>query len=294
MIKITHWHNFVIPFIYVYRDFFKMRRFNMIYDLLLLEKNIWNLPLLITLLCFLVVYISYSIRKSIDMKKISLFCFGLALVYITIGSPLAMISRLSFSLHMIQMSVLYFIIPPMLISSIPPFYIKHPHLKSRIQKLHRYLLTPKMALACFSVLFLIYHFPLTITFMTQHPMLQSSLHVILFVLACRMWWPLASPSTYQHQYNLKKYSYLSGILIMPACLIFIVSALFNQTNNSFLSEFTAFLCLPATAEPLQLLPYPFQTNIDQMMAGIFMLGIHKMSLAVTVKRITKSTSLSHH
>src|SRR5690625_7212544 len=80
----------------------------------LLAGRVWNIPWFIGLICVSIIYI-ISIKRYTKVKvkhrQPLLFFFSLSLIYVTMGSPLAAISHFSFSLHMIQMSILFFIIP---------------------------------------------------------------------------------------------------------------------------------------------------------------------------------------
>src|SRR5699024_9441065 len=88
----------------------------------LLAGRVWNIAWFIGLICVALLYI-FSIRRYIMVKLqyvlSLLFFFCLSLIYITMGSPLTAISHFSFILHMIQMSILYFIIPPIFLLGIP-------------------------------------------------------------------------------------------------------------------------------------------------------------------------------
>ncbi|WP_369293410.1 cytochrome c oxidase assembly protein, partial [Alkalihalophilus pseudofirmus] len=48
-----------------------------------------------------------------------LFFSSLILFYLTTGSPFAALSHLTFSSHMVQMSILFFIFPPLFLLGIP-------------------------------------------------------------------------------------------------------------------------------------------------------------------------------
>lgn len=130
----------------------------MFYDVWLAGQSLWNIPLLAALICIAGLYLllyKYVMKVKIYHQQPLLFFCSLLLLYVTIGSPLASISHLSFSFHMIQMSILFFIIPPLLLLGIPK------QLWLQIRGL-RWLkgISPFAALCAFAVLFFIYHFRL--------------------------------------------------------------------------------------------------------------------------------------
>lgn len=83
---------------------------------------VWNIPFLVgcLLIGFLYVYLFVRFGDSDGSRKKPLFFFlALISLYAVTGSPLAAASHLAFSLHMLQMSLFYFIIPPLLLQGIP-------------------------------------------------------------------------------------------------------------------------------------------------------------------------------
>lgn len=249
----------------------------------------WNIPLLIGLICVALLY-AFLLKRFTSIKlyhKQPLLLFlSLFLFYLTIGSPLSVISHLSISSHMIQMSILYFMIPPLFLLGIPnPIFQKIKSIKI-VEILGKLFLRPIIALSAFAVLFLMYHFPAFLTYFSQHPFVHNGYLLLLLMLSFSMWWPIAAPDPEQRFYKAqkKRYTFLSGVLLMPACLMLIVFALFDSTNNSFLAQAMSGLCLPAHSVSLSgILPAPFNTKFDQVMAGIFMLGLHKFSLMLTFR-----------
>ena len=143
------------------------------YDVFVGQQLSWNVPLLLIIVVIAIIYAS-SIIFLTDVKVYHrqpiLFLLSLSLFYVIVGSPLATISHLSFSLHMIQMSILYFIVPPLLITGIPSTLWKRVWKISRADsKGNRLSLISKAALILFSVLFFMYHLPAVLTFLSNNP-----------------------------------------------------------------------------------------------------------------------------
>ena len=259
----------------------------MYYELLLQGQLIWNVPLLITLICLIGVYLFLLTRftnMKIYHKQPLLFILGIGLLYLVVGSPLSSITQLSFSLHMIQMSILYFIIPPIILLGIPDRMfcpLLHTPFMKRISK---FFFSPKTLLYIFAVLFLIYHLPFVLNILSQGEFLQNGYLLLLFMLAFGMWWPIASPNPNGRlsRTQMKRYAFLSGLILMPACMLFILTAFIDGGDNPFLSQITAHLCIPQSSS-FSVLPPPFNTKIDQLMSGVFMLGLHKIGLMMTFK-----------
>lgn len=258
-------------------------------DVLLLQESLaWDTRWLGYFICVAVIY-AFLLGRLTNIKfyhkQPLLFLLGLGLLYLTIGSPLTSISHLSFSLHMIQMSILYFIIPPLILFGIPARMLNQVFAMSKLKRLGL-LLSPKRSLHVFAVLFLIYHLPFVLNILSQYAYLQNGYLLLLFILSFGMWWPFAAPDVKQRfeRKRMKRYAFRSGLMLMPACMLFIITALIDSGNNPFLSQITAELCMPASQTgSFNLLPPPFNTKYDQLMAGIFMLGLHKVGLVLTFK-----------
>jgi len=246
----------------------------MFYAVWLEGQLVWNIPLLTGLIGLAVLYaclVKIYTNIKIHHKQPLLFFLCLGILYVTLGSPLSALSHLSFSFHMMQMSILYFIIPPLFLLGIPePF----PKIMKRINKL---FLPPLAALYTFAFLFLMYHLPVVLTFLSKNTFVHNGYLVVLLVMSFIMWRPIVKDQN-------KRYALLSGLLLMPACVLFILTAFIGGLNNPFLAQMTANLCIsPSQLSSLHILPPPFNTGLDQIMAGILMIVMHKFALFVTVR-----------
>lgn len=260
----------------------------MLYAILFENQLEWNLPLLIGIACIasiyfiLVKWFSKRDKRPVSLShKPLLFFIGLIVLYITLGSPWAMISHLSFSTHMIQMSILYFIIPPILILGIPTeFFQKKGRSRSRFQA------TSMSALFSFAFLFFLYHLPFMLAVLSQSSILHNGYLLLLFILSFSMWWPIAGPgfrsSIYNNERRKQRFAHLSGFVIMPACLLFIVNAIFGGIDNPFVGHAAVDLCSPSHIDSIDLLPSTFNSRLDQLLAGIVMLGLHKLGIFMTL------------
>ncbi|WP_099157849.1 cytochrome c oxidase assembly protein [Virgibacillus ndiopensis] len=251
----------------------------MSYELLLAGQLEWKIPFLTLLLIIALLYL-YLIKRftkiTFNHKQVLFFLSGLSLLSLTIGSPISAISHLTSSFHMIQMSIHYFIVPPLLLFGLPVQLYQQIWKVPLIKKLNKTLLPPKLALVIFSLLFFLYHLPLATNFLSTSSFYHNSYLFLLFIISFWMWWPFVNPKLCKA--HKKQYAYLSGLLIMPACLLFIFSALMNGMDNPFLTQLTSHLCTPSPSSPSSLLPFPFNTRLDQVIAGSLMMGIHKLSI----------------
>ena len=247
----------------------------------MLVSGEWNMSFLIGLMIIACLYGSLLSRFTaikLYHKQPIFFFTGLLLVYVTMGSPLSTISHLSFSFHMFFMSIHYFIIPPLLLLGIPYPFFQQMDKKPWIKKL---CFPSNIALYTFALLFFSYHLQITLNLFSQYPTIHTSYMVLMFYLSFIIWWPLLSP----HQYSKvgkKAYAFKSSLLIMPACFFFIFSGILGGIGSLPLhTELNATLCLPSNFSPSDLLPFPFNSRIDQSAAGILMIGMHKFGMVIT-------------
>lgn len=257
-------------------------------DVLLQGQSAWNIPFLGIIACIAASY-GFFVKRFTNVRlyhKQPLFFFScLALLCLTIGSPISVLNHFSFSLHMIQMSIHYFIVPPLILLGIPTDLYDQMRNRPWIKKIRKLPLSPKNALFIFALLFLMYHLPVVLNAFSQHAFIHNGYLILLFLLSLCMWWPIASPDPGQKYGGIpkKRFAFLSGIVLMPACILFILTALIDGMDNPFLSQLTAHLCTPSQSSSFKLLPSPFNTKFDQLTAGILMLGMHKFGIMLTFR-----------
>ncbi|WP_176541228.1 cytochrome c oxidase assembly protein [Bacillus sp. AFS076308] len=241
-------------------------------DVFLIEGQlVWNIPLMAGLFCMGVLYVAL-LRTHSELKvhptQPLLFFSSLFLLYLTIGSPLSTLNHLLFSLHMIQMSILFFVIPPLFLLGIPETHT--PIIKG-------ISLSPFAALVTFAIMFFFYHLQAVLTFLTLNPFIHNSYLFLLLLLSFMIWRPIVREQN-------KQYAFLSGILLLPACGQLILSGLFGSATNPLLSEMMASLCItPAGLNSLGIFPSAFNSRIDLIIAGILMMGMHKFALLLTAR-----------
>lgn len=237
----------------------------------------WNLPVLAWFLCILFMYAIFC-KNSTSFIYPTLFFIGLALLYLLIGSPYVSILELSFSLHMTQMGVLYFIIPPLLIAGIPPYMYRR--LFTRLEQ--KNFLIPTLVLYGFAFLLFIYHIPSVMNLLLPHQPILLMYKTFLFFLACGMWWPVVTttPKSRREKGQLTQYIFVCSLLITPSCIFFIVTAFIDGNSPAFFTQFSAHLCVP-TSHIHGLLPNFFQSKTDQWLAGVSMFTLHACGVYLT-------------
>ncbi len=199
-------------------------------------RALWS-PYYLT--CLVIVTISYfwfvakyrqKRSRSFVLSKRQVFYFLLAmfLLYIVKGSPIDLMSHIMFSAHMTQMAILYLVIPPLFIISIPDglwrVWIDGKGSWNVRQAIFSFFTKPLIALLLFNILFSLYHLPLVFDFIKSNIVLHAGYTTILFMTAMFMWFPLVNRLPERESLSgVKKIAYIfgSGILMTPACALII-------------------------------------------------------------------------
>jgi putative membrane protein len=166
----------------------------------------------------------FNISRSKPFYKALFFVIGLLCFYIGQGSPIAFYSHQLFSVHMLQMSILYFVVPPLILLGIPvPFLQKI--LKNRAI---RAFLVPNTLVAAFvfNLMLSMYHLPVIFNYVMNHMVWHEICHFILLATSFQMWWPILAPlQEYNRLVPLRRLGYIivTGLLLTPACMMIIGS-----------------------------------------------------------------------
>ena len=121
----------------------------------------WNLWMALVLVGLLLVYI-YQFKTEEDFfKKFAFFFSALGVLYVTLGSPLHVLGdHYLFSAHMLEQSLIYTLLPPLLLLGLPKQFVA-PIIQVGLRtKLLSFLKRPLIPLLLFNVLFSFYHIPL--------------------------------------------------------------------------------------------------------------------------------------
>lgn len=231
----------------------------------------WNIPLLLVLASLSLLYgLLFTILKA-TLPQLWFFLGSLSLLYLLMGSPLATLVHLTFTTHMGQMGLLFFVFPPLLLKGMPIGCLEYIEARKAAWSLTK---LPLAALILFSLLFLLYHLPVILPVLLNQPSLHTLYIVLLLFMALLMWIPLVFPPDCDVVPR-KKYARLSGFLLLPACGLFVVSGLMGWMDQA--QFLPANLCL--TPEGLNsLLPWKINPRADQVSGGLLMMGLHKLSV----------------
>lgn len=219
--------------------------------------TLWSPYFLIFLIAMTALYF-YLIRSAqkkwnhaqpLTTKEIVYFLLGIALVYITLGSPIDVLSHIMFSAHMSQMAILYLLAPIFFIWGIPDWAWDQAVIKGKLSKVFHVFTNPIIALILFNAIFSIYHIPTIFDAVKTNIWLHGIYTTVLFLLALFMWWPLVNTLQEERKLSgLKKFGYLlaASVLLTPACALIIFAdtpMYLTYKDPSYWAEAMK-LCLP--------------------------------------------------
>jgi putative membrane protein len=234
------------------------------FRLFLLPAN-WNDQLNLLFLITAIVYLLLTSQlktwfpypEPVSGKTKGLFLLALIIYYFAVGSPLDLVGHELFSMHMLQMSLLYFVLPPLLLLGIPA-YMWRPLIRLPVLRaIGRFFTRPVFTLFFFNGIISLYHVPIVFdTIMRNHPLHYISHAILLFAAFC-MWWPIACPvPEYDKVPSLYKLALIfgNGVLLTPAC------AMITFTNILLFKTYATMSPLIPVLSPLE----------DQQLGGVIM------------------------
>lgn len=165
--------------------------------------------------------------EPVEKGKIAYFISGVVLLLVAMGSPLNSVAHHSlFSAHMLQQSILFFIVPPLMLAGLPAWLIRPVLQRKSFGKMISFLTHPIIALVTFNGALSFYHFPVIFDTFMSGVWYGTVFHWLLIAFAFLMWWVIACPvPEWNRLSELKKIAYIisNGLLLYPACAVIIFS-----------------------------------------------------------------------
>lgn len=171
----------------------------------------------------------------VPMKKQITFLIALFLLYLAQAGPLSLLGHLMFTFHMVNMAISYFIVPPMLLYSVPGWFWKWAFGR-KFWRPFRFVTSPLISLFLFNLLFSFYHMPDIHDWIMVHTTFHAWFYFVLFVTAMMNWWHIHCPvPEWARLRPVLRMAYIfgNGLLLTPACamIIFAGTPLFAVYND---------------------------------------------------------------
>jgi len=232
----------------------------------------------------------YPMEKKVSGGQIALFISAAVLYYITNGGPSSLLGHIMFSFHMVNMSISYLIVPPMVLASVPSFVWKKVFSAPIWQKF-KFLMHPIVTLILFNMTFSIYHIPIIHDYVMTHYTVHDIYYVVMLIMAFMMWWHVITPvKEWAKLTHVKKMAYIfaNGVLLTPACalIIFTNAPLYAIYNDPEVWVQAMGYCIPGdTSFLLAQFEGPQFFNMftvieDQQTGGIIMKLVQEVTYGV--------------
>lgn len=239
-------------------------------------STLWNGGIMIFCLFAAIVYLFIlPASKNHPLWKTILFMVGLTAIFAAIGSPINIEGRMRLSTHILQLLLLLFIAPPLLVAGFKTevlgFAKKVPWLEKGLQILN----SPLLAVILFCLFFYGYHIPAVFNLARMDLYLNYFFMFGLFLSSVLLWVQIVKAGGKKKQH--RNYAVLTMLLLLPFSLLLFVSgegiyAVYSDVDF-FISAME--LCLPALdtlSEDFYIALLPFDPVYEQQLGGIMFLA----------------------
>ncbi|WP_010093827.1 cytochrome c oxidase assembly protein [Ornithinibacillus scapharcae] len=231
-------------------------------------SSLWNAGVFLFIAFTAVIYLFLLPQEKGHSftRKVS-FLFGLVLIFIAAGSPLNIFGRIQFSAHIIQVIILSFIAPPLLVIGMKyNLFKKLPLLEKSVLFMSR----PYIAISLFFLVLYAYHYP-PIFDQARVDLYGNYIYLFLLFGSAMLLWGTLIPIPGKKQ--LLYYHLFCVLGIIPLGIILMLSKDVLYHAYTDLDTFTQALqvCLPPgqqISEELVLLILPFQPIPEQHLGGV--------------------------
>lgn len=162
-------------------------------------------------------------EPAVSAPRRMLALSGFVLFYLAQGGPLELLGHLNFMFHMINMSLSYLIVPPLILLGTPAF-VWRKLFGAALWRRFRWAANPIFTLLLFNGLFSFYHVPVVHDYIMTHYTVHAVYYAVLLIAAFLMWWHVTSPvPEWNRLTDLRKMGYIfaNGLLLTPACALII-------------------------------------------------------------------------
>jgi cytochrome c oxidase assembly factor CtaG len=169
----------------------------------ILEMWSWEPSILLGIAIFLGLYLAavgplrkrFKASSPVRHTQVTWFILGTLVIFLALVSPLDELGdNYLFSAHMLQHSLLVFVVPPLLLAGTPAWLADALIRPRLIHPLARILTHPISAYLLFNLVFAIWHFPALYQAALDNQNVHIFEHLCFMVTAVLNWWPVLSHS----------------------------------------------------------------------------------------------------
>lgn len=247
-------------------------------------STMWNGGIFLFLIFGLIVYFFILPEEKFSLKKAILFVAGTIALFAALGSPLNVIGRIQFSTHIIQLILLLFVSPPLLILGFKNKILEKVPSIPFLDKTFHFLMRPVTATILFQALFYGYHIPVIFNFARMDLYLNYFFLLAVFIGAILLWIPIISSNILSKK---KKVIYIliNSLLLVPYSLILILAreALYMIYTDVDLFVSSLAACFPdlnTVPDDFFAVLLPFDPVNEQIVGGWYLLAGQLIMFAI--------------
>lgn len=248
-------------------------------DIILSEfhfSTLWNGGILIYIgFIFIIYFLLLPQDKKYPIWRQVAFVLGMVAVFAALGSPINVIGRIQYSMHIVQLVLLLLIAPPLLIIGFKTEIITRAKEISWLDKLLSFLSKPVVGFLSFFILFYIYHLDVVFTWARQDLYINYFFMLGLLFAAILLWIPILSSNKLAESKKVG-FTLLSCFGFIPYAVLLLVQHesmyLVYTDPGMFLQSLEA--CIPNIDDiPLEFAKalLPFNPVEEQVRGGGFLL-----------------------
>jgi putative membrane protein len=119
------------------------------------------------------------------------FAIAMLIAFLLVSSPLHLLAEAYLlSAHMLQLSLLIYVVPPLLLAGLPPWLLRPVLAHPRVLPWMRFLTRPWSAFILFQLVFIGWHVPAVFRALLAHEVLHGLSYLVLIAVSVLMWWPI--------------------------------------------------------------------------------------------------------
>ena len=135
----------------------------------------------------------FRLASGVNPRETTLFSIGILVIFLSILSPLHILSdQYLFSAHMIQHVLITLISPPLIILGIPNWLISPLLKEPQVLRIAKFVVHPVTAVITFNLIFSIWHIPELYNYSVKYHWIHVTEHILFIFSSIIMWWPLCS------------------------------------------------------------------------------------------------------
>lgn len=234
--------------------------------------SLWNTGVFLFIAFAAIIYLFLLPQeKNHRLWKTFVFFIGLLVLFIATGSPINIIGRIQFSVHIVQIILLSLIAPLLLLVGMKWDIINRLLEHNLISKIGSFLLKPYVTFSLFFLDLYIYHHPPIFDEARVDLYGNYFYLLVLFVTSLLLWMPIIKGKNNTFVYH----ALCVGIFIPLGGILLVSKEILYQAYTD-LTTFTQALevCLPAgegISPELALILLPFEPVLEQQLGGKILL-----------------------